>query len=103
MHYPIGNAQNYAGKHYGIIKTIEQINVWKPREYYSNEANKFESSVFLKGEKRFNNISVLADFQGRNIKYEYEGLNTTNDLTQLSKSKPVSLRPKQRKQAQGIS
>ena len=81
-----GNAQNYAGKHYGIIKTIEQINVWKPREYYSNEANKFESSVFLKGEKRFNNISVLADFQGRNIKYEYEGLNTTNDLTQLSKS-----------------
>ena len=81
-----GNAQNYTGKHYGYIKTVEQITDWLPRTYYENKANKFESSLFGKTEKRFNNIGLLADAQIRYIDYDYQGLNTSNVLAQLSKS-----------------
>ena len=50
-----------------------------------NEADKFETSLFGKIEKRYDKWEILADAQIRYIDYKYEGLNTSNDLAQLSK------------------
>lgn len=81
-----GNVQHYNGKHYGLIKTVEEISDWNPRRYYENEANKLESSIFGKAEKRFNNLELLIDAQLRYIDYEYQGLNSNSEPGQLSKN-----------------
>lgn len=68
-----GNAQVYLGKHFGIIKTLEQLEQWEPRQYYNNDATKTEYSAFIKTERSIGKFNLLLDLQARAVNYQYEG------------------------------
>jgi len=80
-----GNVQYYDGKHFGIIKTIEQIPSWAPRRYYENEAVKKEASIFLKAEKNIDRFNFFGDAQIRFIDYSFEGNTAQDEIGQVEK------------------
>ena len=85
LNLTLGGAYNtYKGDHFGeIIWAQYASNGSHGGRYYDNDATKKDFNSYIKADYRYNNVSLFADLQYRNVDYSYQGVN--RDLSFLQK------------------
>lgn len=83
-----GGANQYLGGHFGEVVWAEFASDSDIRErYYDNNSNKVEVQSYLKGTYKKRRLTYYADFQLRNINYEYLGIDQVNgELQELTQN-----------------
>lgn len=76
-----GGWDRYDGKHYGDV-VWAAYDIAKDYRYYYNEAHKEDFNIYWKGDKAFGSLSLYADLQFRNVRYQINGFDDNPSLIQ---------------------
>ena len=75
-----GSASLYDGVHYGTISALELAPDFAETEYYRNTTDKYDASVFARGDFSLSEkVNLFADIQYRHITHNIDGVNDNYD------------------------
>ena len=75
-----GSASLYDGVHFGTISALELAPDFTETEYYRNTTDKYDASVFARGDFTISErINLFADIQYRHITHTIDGVNDNYD------------------------
>ena len=75
-----GSASLYDGVHFGTISALELAPDFAETEYYRNTTDKYDASVFARGDFTISErINLFADIQYRHITHTIDGVNDNYD------------------------
>ena len=75
-----GSASLYNGVHYGTISALELAPDFAETEYYRNTTDKYDASVFARGDFSLSEkVNLFADIQYRHITHNIDGVNDNYD------------------------
>lgn len=74
------NIQKYYGRHFGIVRQVLNNPDWAARNYYDNDADKAEESIFYNLTYANGKWNFLGDVQLRHLDYIYQGIEENGDL-----------------------
>jgi iron complex outermembrane receptor protein len=74
------NAQQYLGRHFGIVRQVLSLPDFQPKNYYDNDADKNEQSIYYNSEYTAGKWTLLGDLQLRRLRYNYQGFEQNGDL-----------------------
>lgn len=75
-----GSASLYDGVHFGTISALELAPDFTETEYYRNTTDKYDASVFARGDFTISErINLFADIQYRHITHNIDGVNDNYD------------------------